>query len=143
MLSEEYTLANGMPARFEMPDMQTFANGSFDIPNQAQDDIFELIYGGGFSLEPIQRLNLNRQKMRGLYALAAIVIAEPKMVLDDEDVVDGALNVWRALAWGDVLAAHAFFRYGPPKVVPAAESEKPSDGTESPPSSDDVPQAAE
>lgn len=141
--TQDYVTGFGLAVQFTMPDMALFASGNFDLPNQAQDDIFELIYGGGFSLEPAKRLNLNRQKMRGLYALASMVITRPKMVLDDDDAVDGAYNAYRVLAWGDVLAAHAFFQYGVPGALPAATDTGAGNGTESPLPSDDVSQGTE
>lgn len=123
-LEQDYVLACGIQATMTMPDMLKFADGSFDIPNSAAADIMELIYGGNFSIEPMQQLNFDRNKLRGLYALASIVYTEPKVVLDADDAVDGAVH-YRTLAWGDVLAAHAFFRYGPPRALAPTESAQP------------------
>lgn len=126
-LEQTRILANGTTARMKMPNMWEFANGSFDIPNAAQNDIYQLIYGGDFSVNPVAQLNFDRQRLRGMYALAAIVFVEPRVVLDTDDAVDGAIFI-DSLVWGDVLAAWSFFRFGPPRPLPAPASQEPGVG---------------
>lgn len=128
-LTEATVLSNGMLATLEMPDMLKFADGSFDIPNSAQNDIYNLIYGGNFSVEPMAQLNFDRQRLRGMYALASIVYAEPHVVLGPEDAVDGAIS-HRSLTWGDVLAAWNFFRIGPIRSLSAPTNQEPSMGAQ-------------
>jgi hypothetical protein len=117
-LSQVWELTNGRGVvTFEMPDMMKFADGSFDIPNQYQADIYELIYGNGTMASVAQQLNYNKQRLRGLYALFSIVCVTPKFVLDDEDRLAGEIGP-RSVTWIDVMAAYNFFRFGPTRSLP-------------------------
>lgn len=126
-LSQEWILATGQRARFEMPDMLAFADGSFEIPNDAQAAIYALVYSTGQEVAPLARLAADRERLRGLYALFAIVCASPRLVLADEDRQADDLHP-RQLAYTDLLAAYNFFRYGPAPLVPAAPAEEPGAG---------------
>ena len=141
-LSQEWRLGCGLDARFEMPDMLKFADGSFEIPNHAQADVYELIYGTGLWGNELQQLEFSRQKLRGLYALMAIVMVHPVLQLDDEERKPGELSP-RQIAWLDLTAAYNFFRFGPPAEIPAAESAQPESGASPEHLSGNVPPAAE
>lgn len=123
-LSQLWQLTNnrGM-VKFEMPDMFKFADGSFDIPNRFQADIYELIYGNGSFESAVAQLNYNKQKLRGLYALFSIVCVEPKFVIDDEDRQAGQIGP-RQVGWVDVLGAYNFFRFGPMGTLSPPTSEE-------------------
>ncbi len=123
-LSQDWRLANGQMATFEMPNMLKFANGSFDIPNDLQAEIYELIYGNGtMSIHPMEQLNFSRHKLRGLYALFAIVCVNPIFVLDDDLREAGQIGP-RNVGWIDVSAAYNFFRLGPPTYSTITTGEK-------------------
>lgn len=124
-LSQLWELTNGRGVvTFEMPDMMKFADGSFDIPNQYQADIYELIYGNGTMASMVAQLNYNKQRLRGLYALFSLVCVKPKFVLDDEDRVDGEIGP-RNVGWIDVMAAYNFFRFGPTRSLSVTEDKEP------------------
>lgn len=117
-LSQLWELTNGRGVvTFEMPDMMKFADGSFDIPNQYQADIYELIYGNGTMVSVVEQLNYNKQRLRGLYSLFSIVCVKPKFVIDDEDRLEGEIGP-RSVTWIDVMAAYNFFRFGPTRSLP-------------------------
>ena len=125
-LSQVWQLTNStQEVRFEMPDMLAFANGSFEIPNQFQADIYELIYGSGSFSNAVEQLNYDKRKLRGLYALFSIVCVEPKFVIDDEDRVAGEIGP-RNVGWVDILAGYNFFRFGPVRSLPITAREEPT-----------------
>jgi hypothetical protein len=124
-LSQVYQLTNGRGiVRLEMPDMLKFADGSFDIPNRMQADIYELIYGNGSFESVVAQFNYNKQRLRGLYALFALVCVEPKFVLDDDDRKAGELGP-RSVGWVDVMVAYNFFRFGPTRSLSATTDQEP------------------
>lgn len=124
-LSQVWQLTNNRKTvLFEMPDMTKFADGSFDIPNSYQADIYELIYGNGTFASVAAQLNYNKQRLRGLYALFGLVCVKPKFVLDDEDRQIGELGP-RNVGWIDVMAAYNFFRFGPTRSLSATEDQEP------------------
>ncbi len=125
-LSQEWELTNGRGVVvFEMPDMLKFADGSFDIPNSYQADIFELIYGNGTMSSAMAQLVFNRQKLRGLYALFSLVCVKPKFVIDNEDRQVGEIGP-QHVGWIDVLAAYNFFRFGPTRAFSTTTGEDAS-----------------
>lgn len=127
-LSQEWVLACGVRARFEMPDLFAFADGSFEIPNDAQAAVYKLIYGdGGAEVAPMAQLHADRERLRGLVALFTVVCASPRVVIDDEARQPGEIGP-RQVAWTDLLAAYNFFRYGPSPFLPAAAAEEPGAG---------------
>lgn len=124
-LSQVWQLTNSRDTvLFEMPNMIEFANGSFDIPNQMQADIYELIYGNGSFASMAAQLNYNKQRLRGLYALFSIVCVKPKFVLDDEERQEGEIGP-RNVGWIDVMGAYNFFRFGPTRSLPTSENQEP------------------
>ena len=107
-----------------MDDMLKFADGSFDIPNQYQADIYELIYGNGTMASVVAQLNYNKQRLRGLYALFSLVCVKPRFVLDDEDRQSGEIGP-RHVGWIDVMAAYNFFRFGPTRSLSFTANNEP------------------
>jgi hypothetical protein len=141
-LFEEHDLACGRQARFEMPDMLAFADGSFDLPNDAQADVYELIYGQNLFGTPMEQLLANKRKMKGLYALFSMVCVSPRLVLDDEERRPDDLSP-RDLGWNDLTASYYFFRYGPTLPLSPATDTQPDLATEPVHSGGDVSQGAE
>lgn len=144
-LTQEHTLPNGRRVLLVMPDMLAFASGDIDIPNVTQADVYELVYGGSATVDPIQALNSNRRRARGLYALAALVMidpatGDPALCLDDEERQPTQLAP-REIPWGDLELVYTFFRFGP-AFAPATDQGQtsPDQPTQS---SDDVPSSAE
>lgn len=123
-LSQVWELTNGRgTVTFEMPDMMEFADGSFDIPNQYQADLYELIYGNGTFGSAIAQLVYNKQRLRGMYALFSLVCVKPKFVLDNEDRQPNEIGP-RNVSWIDVLAGYNFFRFGPARLLPATTDQE-------------------
>lgn len=116
-LRQEYTLRSGRSVIFEMPDLFAFANGQTQIPNSAQLDVYELLYGSS-SEEPKQKLISDQQYMRSLFYTTQLVTV-PRVRLEDEE--EGEIDR-RELALSDLLAAFSFLRYGPTRPIPTAEN---------------------
>lgn len=142
-LSQPWLLAIGRRVTFVMPDLLALASGDLDIPNESQAAIFELIYGDDIaSLDPVKVLQGNRDRLRGLYELFAIVCPEARLVLDDDDRKPGDMHP-RQLSWQDLTGAYTFFRLGPSVFLQAAAAPQPAAAVGSAPAGDDVPPRAE
>ena len=138
--STPYTLASGREVTFTMPDLFALASGRLDVPNEAQAELFRLLYDGGFDATPAQQLLSDQRYMRSLFHTAQLIIS-PRVRLDDDDA-DGVIDR-RELALPDLLAAYSFLRYGPSKALPAAEAGDAGAGADAGETGDAVPPGAE
>jgi hypothetical protein len=123
-LTQAYTLLNGRPVQFVMPDMFAFASGSIDIPNDVQAAIYRLIYRGAESVADAQQLIYDQRWTRSMYYVAQLCIA-PRVRLEADE--EGEIDV-RELMLDDLLACFSFFRYGPPPALPAAADQNAGQG---------------
>lgn len=138
-LEQDYTLLNGRAVRLVMPDLFAMANGKADIPNQAQAEVYRLLYGDGEPIAPAQQLLNDQRYMRSLFYTAQLVIC-PRVRLDDEE--EGEIDR-RELALPDLMACFSFLRYGPPPPVPAPTDRDARTGGAAAPAGDAVPPGAE
>lgn len=138
-LEQAYILRNGRAIRFVMPDLFAFASGKADIPNQAQAEIYRLIYGTYAEPPPEQQFIYDQRYMRSLFYIAQLVIA-PRVRLEADE--EGEIDV-RELTLPDLMACFSFFRYGPSLPLSNAESGDAGAGAAPASTGDDVPQGTE
>jgi hypothetical protein len=124
-LTQAYTLLNGRPVQFSMPDMFAFASGNIDVPNDVQAAIYRLLYRGAESVSEPQQLIYDQRWTRSMYYVAQLCIA-PRVRLEADE--EGEIDV-RELMLDDLLACFSFFRYGPPPALPAAADQDAGQGT--------------
>jgi hypothetical protein len=131
-IRKEYQLPSGRVVTLVMPDLYAILGAVGRVPSQQMVDVLNLLQQEGALSGDVEhdRFLHKRNEVRGMYAVAALCLEEPKLVLSG-DVPEGALTP-TDLTWADVEAVYwGFFRgYRHVPVVSLATSDEP-DGTAS------------
>lgn len=143
---DTWTLASGMEAKLQMPNLYAILATVGAVPSQAMIEVLNLLDQDGVVLpaaDQAQKFLRIRTQIRGMYALASYILVEPRLVLDREPgegeigPSDLALNDVEGLYW-------RYFRggYRQPPRSPADPADP--DGAEGvAPSGDGLPPLAE
>jgi hypothetical protein len=110
-LQDTYTLPSGRRVTLAMPDLYAILATVGRVPSQQIVDVLNLLQAeGALDADPAtNRFLLKRNEVRGMYAIAALCLIEPKLCLDGEPK-DGALTP-SDLSYSDVEVIYwGFFR---------------------------------
>lgn len=129
-IRKEYQLPSGRVVTLVMPDLYAILGAVGRVPSQQMVDVLNLLQQEGALSGDVEhdRFLHKRNEVRGMYAIAALCLEEPKLVLSG-DVPEGTLAP-ADLTWADLEAVYwGFFRgYRHSPVVSLAASDEP-DGT--------------
>ena len=125
-LQDTYTLPSGRRVTLAMPDMYAILATVGRVPSQQMVDVLNLLQAeGALDSDPdMNRFLLKRNEVRGMYAIAALCMVEPKLSLDREPPA-GAL-VPSDLSFADVEVIY----WGSFRGARAPFSEPPADAAD-------------
>jgi hypothetical protein len=130
-------------AEVQMPDLYQILATVDAVPNQLMIDVLNLLEREGAelpTLDPALKFLRLRNKTRGIYALASLILVKPRLVLD-RPPGEGEIGPSQ-LSWGDVEGLYyGFFLEGrrlssflpPPPRDAGGASEPPPPGGDVPP----------
>jgi hypothetical protein len=144
----ELALVSGITVRLRKPTLYAMLATVGSVPSQLMIDVLNLLEGDGVILDllpPDQKFLRIRNKIRGMYALAAALIESPRLVLAPEtpDLAAGDIGE-EAISLDEVeWIYYSFFRQRrfTPTPAPAAPAE-PGGAAEPAPPGGDVPPPA-
>jgi hypothetical protein len=92
-ITETYTLPSGRVATLNMPDLYAILATVGRVPSQQMVDVLNLLQAeGALDADPdVNRFLHKRNEIRGMYAIAALCLADPILSLD-KDPPAGALT---------------------------------------------------
>ena len=129
-IRETYTLPSGRVVTLHMPDLYAILATVGRVPSQQMIDVLNLLQAEG-ALNPdpeIDRFLHKRNEIRGMYAVAALCLAEPKLSLDKAPP-EGALTP-ADLTFTDVeVVYYGFFRGWRAPQTPSVATSTDVDGT--------------
>ena len=144
-LQDTYTLPSGRRVTLAMPDLYAILATVGRVPSQQMVDVLNLLQAeGALDRDPdTNRFLLKRNEVRGMYAIAALCLVEPKLSLEREPP-PGAL-VPSDLSFADVEVIYwGFFRGArAPLVAPPADAADADRAAESAQPGGDVPHPPE
>lgn len=141
-IEERFFLANGMPAVYREPNTMALVAGGGELPNNAARDILAFI-SDRLAGTGMNNAEADKRLITAMYELAALCLAEPKIVLPRHNRVAGAGELsYTELSYAEVASICARFRYGIPLALSAAGDTGSGMGTTGASDGDAVPQGA-
>lgn len=129
-----WRMTTGVEAKVQMPNLYAILATVGAVPSQAMIEVLTLLDQEGVALAGVdegQKFLRIRNNIRGMYAMASLILVEPRLVLD-KDPGEGEIGP-RDLSLTDVEALYwRYFRggYRPPPRSPADPADP--DGAEEP-----------
>lgn len=115
-LKETFTLSSGQEVELRMPNMYEILSRIGQVPNAQMASVLRLLEGSGALSEQglLQRFAALKEYFLGLYEVAALCIASPRLVLAG-DPGEGELGPGD-LTFGDVWAIYNRFFFKAPST---------------------------
>lgn len=140
-MPDEWMLSTGL-ATVRMPDLFQILATVDAVPSQIMIDVLNLLDQEGAELptvDPAQKFLRKRNKIRGMYSLASLILVSPRLILDRAPG-DGEIGPDQ-LSWGDLEGLfYGYFWQGrrlAPQLSPARS--EPDGAPEPAPPGGDVP----
>lgn len=117
-------LPSGRAVRLQMPNLYGILATVGRVPNQHMIDLLNLLVAdGAYTPERVEsdKYILKRETIRGMYAITALCLAEPRLRLDGTP--DAGEIAPDDLSWRDVEAVYFGFFRGVDQFAPLADAD--------------------
>lgn len=140
-MREEFQLACGVVAVFEMPDMYKLVGGGYNLPNTALRDVLALNNNrleNRRGASDADEIEIDRRIVVAGYEIAALCVTSPRIILPRDSMgsngqprplAEGEIS-YLDLTQGEVTLICNKFRYGIPINVPPAANTRSGVGAE-------------
>lgn len=114
---DRWLLSRGRWAEVQMPDLYEILGAVDAVPSQIMIDVLNLLDKEGAELpvglsEPQLKFLRKRNRVRGLYSLASLILVKPRLVLEKRPLIEGEIGP-ADLSYGDVEGLYyAYFLAG-------------------------------
>lgn len=144
-MPDSWMLASG-PAEVQMPDLYQILATVDAVPSQVMIDVLNLLDQEGAelpTLDPALKFLRKRNKLRGMYSLASLILVRPRLVLDRAPG-EGEIGPSQ-LSWGDLEGLfYGYFWQGRRLTALGSAASDDAGGISEPaPSGGDLPPPAE